>query len=133
MTEFHVSVKHGKPYVYPHCKPCQRAYVKRHYAANTAAYLAKAKKRKAETIGSVRDKLAAYLREHPCVDCGERDLVVLQFDHVRGKKKAHVSKLVTGGFPWEAIETEIQKCEVRCANCHTRKTAASLGWWNSAL
>lgn len=26
------------------------------------------------------------------------------------------------------LKTEIEKCEVRCANCHRRKTARDLGW-----
>jgi len=133
LSEFHVTVKYGKPHTYPHCKSCHRAYVKRHYQNNKQAYLDKARRSGKEAIGRAREKLVTYLETHPCVDCGEKDLVVLQFDHVRGEKKAHVSRLVTGGFPWKTIEAEIQKCEVRCANCHTRKTAASFGWWNTSL
>ena len=133
LTEFHRSVKYGKPYTYAHCKQCQRAYVQQHYLDNRDTYVAKAKRHKKKAIGIVREKLAAYLKEHPCIDCGEPDLVVLQFDHVKGEKKTEVSRLVTAGFPWETVEVEIRKCEVRCANCHTRKTATSFGWWNSAL
>jgi len=132
ISEFHITIKRGKPYLYPHCKPCQRAYVKNHYENNRQAYVDKARKRGKEVISCTRKRLAAYLETHPCIDCGEKDLVVLHFDHVRGEKRAHVSRLVTCGFPWETVEAEIQKCEVRCANCHTRKTAASFGWWNSS-
>ena len=80
-----------------------------------------------------RQRLVAYLRANPCVDCDEQDLVVLQFDHVRGKKTAAISKLVRLPAPWSRVLEEIEKCEVRCANCHTRKTAARGGWWNVAL
>ena len=69
-----------------------------------------------------RKKIESYLLEHPCVDCGEKDPIVLDFDHVRGTKKANVSFLVQTGHTWETVAKEIEKCDVRCANCHRRKT-----------
>jgi hypothetical protein len=48
---------------------------------------------------------------------------VLEFDHVRGVKRAEISKLVPHSSSIENIVTEIEKCVVRCANCHCRKTA----------
>lgn len=69
-----------------------------------------------------------YLANHPCVDCGEVDPIVLEFDHVRGKKINDVSVLVARGKPLLEIMTEIEKCEVRCGNCHRRKTARERGW-----
>lgn len=64
-----------------------------------------------------------YLESHPCVDCAEDDVVVLDFDHVRGVKKHMVSWLVANGYTVKAIQDEIDKCEVRCANCHRRRHA----------
>jgi hypothetical protein len=62
------------------------------------------------------------------MDCGESDIVVLQFDHVSSDKTANVSKLVGQGYGWSTIEKEIQKCEVVCANCHARRTAQQWHW-----
>jgi hypothetical protein len=70
----------------------------------------------------------AYLDEHPCVDCGENDPVVLQFDHVRGVKLNDVSRMITGGSSLAQIDAEIAKCDVRCANCHIKVTAQRAGW-----
>ena len=66
---------------------------------------------------------------HPCVDCGESDIVVLEFDHLRDKT-ANVSYLIsTGEIP--RIKEEIAKCEVVCANCHRRRTSERGGWYRS--
>ncbi len=67
--------------------------------------------------------LDAYLAEHPCVDCGEADIVVLEFDHVRGTKKRALSVLVKHASSLDVLRAEIAKCDVRCANCHRRQTA----------
>jgi len=71
-------------------------------------------------------RVFAYLIEHPCVDCGERDPIVLDFDH-RGGKISAISTLVRDRAEWVAIAAEIAKCDVRCANCHRRKTAEEVG------
>lgn len=57
-----------------------------------------------------------------CVDCGEKDLRVLDFDHVRGVKRAVVSMLINRRSSVRRIYEEIDKCDVRCANCHRRTT-----------
>ena len=77
-----------------------------------------------------------YLLEHPCVDCGESDPIVLDFDHVRGVKKADVKRMTAGSHAsLTQVMAEIAKCEVRCANCHRRATAARGGmhaWMTAA-
>jgi hypothetical protein len=65
----------------------------------------------------------AYLAAHPCVDCGEDDLRVLEYDHVRGEKRDDVGRLISTGAGVERIEAERAKCDVRCANCHREKSA----------
>lgn len=76
-----------------------------------------------------RGLVVEYLLTHPCVDCGEPDPVVLEFDHIDPETKTEaVCQLVTNRS-WERIKEEIDKCEVRCANCHRRKTHIQFGWW----
>jgi len=70
--------------------------------------------------------LLQYLEEHPCVDCGEDDVVVLEFDHLRDKARG-ISKM--RNHRWESVLAEIAKCEVVCANCHRRRTARRGGWY----
>lgn len=59
---------------------------------------------------------------------GDDDPVVLEFEHVRGHKDGSICGLIQRGFAWAAISAEIQKCEVRCCNCHRRKTAKQYGY-----
>lgn len=106
------------------CLECGRAYQKRHYARNREYYLTKAARRRRVEDAQILRLLIEYLSEHPCVDCGESDITVLQFDHVDPRLKDDaVSALMRGRVGWQRILTEIQKCDVRCGNCHRRRTA----------
>jgi hypothetical protein len=69
-----------------------------------------------------------YLRSHPCIDCGETDIVTLQFDHRDRATNRQELALLVIGTPWSVIAAEIESCDVRCANCHRRRTATQLGW-----
>jgi hypothetical protein len=70
--------------------------------------------------------LLELLDRSPCVDCGENDSVVLEFDHVDGKR-ADVTRLAMG-CGLERLEREIARCEIRCANCHRLRTLAAGSW-----
>ncbi len=70
-------------------------------------------------------KVLNHLHTHPCIDCGESDPVVLEFDHRENTKKiSAVAEMIGHNCGWEKIKTEIEKCDVRCANCHRRRTAS---------
>ena len=69
--------------------------------------------------------LIEYFESHPCVECGEADPIVLEFDHLRDKSFAIGPELAKRS--WQAILDEIEKCEVVCANCHRRRTAHRRG------
>jgi hypothetical protein len=62
-----------------------------------------------------------HKRKHPCVDCGEKDIDVLEFDHVRGEKKAAIGVMVQEGYSVDMLLKEISKCEIRCSNCHRKR------------
>lgn len=75
----------------------------------------------------------AYLRENPCIDCGEDDIVVLDFDHRDPSTKSFsISHRLRGTTSWKRIFEEIQKCDIRCANCHRKKTARQENWMKLA-
>lgn len=103
------------------CRGCQNARQREWYEKNKDKHKA-ATRAVTVKLGDVNfERLHEYLLAHPCVDCGEADPVVLQCDHLRDKN-ANVSQMMYQ-YKWEVIEKEIEKCEVRCANCHIRKTA----------
>ena len=70
-----------------------------------------------------------FLKTHPCVDCGESDPIMLDFDHVRGEKSNNIAKMISSCSALSTIFEEIRKCEVRCSNCHRKKTAELFGYF----
>lgn len=104
------------------CKYCQAELSKRHHQINKQIYNENTRIRKARIVSENTRHIAAYLSQHPCVDCGQTDMRLLEFDHVIGKKYRGIANLLSWGFNWQVIEAEIAKCEIRCANCHRIKT-----------
>ncbi len=110
------------------CRICKRIVQKNWYYKNKARHITNvARRRRSEETKTIRSILT-YLRQHPCVDCGEDNPVVLEFDHVKGNKLDSVCNLIRHGCSWAKIYAEIQKCDVRCCNCHRRKTAKQYGY-----
>jgi len=111
------------------CRECMRIYIRQHYQSNVDYYVKKAMRRKKAYIGIISKRVFNYLSTPPCVDCGEIDPIVLEFDHIDSATKiSTISEMVQRQRPWEKIMDEISKCEVRCANCHRRRTAKQQGW-----
>ena len=109
-----------------YCRPCRAAYKQEHYKRNRQRYIDNARRRDQRVLQERTLFMVQYLKEHPCVDCGERDVVVLDFDHIGEKKFALSSELKSR--PWTSVLAEMKKCEVVCANCHRRRTARRAGW-----
>ncbi len=86
----------------------------RHYLKNKNKVIQK------KNLARKRNKkfIVEYLLNHPCIDCNEKNIVVLEFDHVKGKKRKEISILANNTVSITTLLEEIKKCEVRCANCH---------------
>lgn len=111
----------------------QREYWKKYYYSNKDKVFAKAKAHDALQRIKLKEIIQKHLLDHPCVDCGESDPVVLEFDHVDPvEKKDNISTMVVKRVSVAKLVNEISKCEVRCCNCHRRKTAKQFNWNNLA-
>jgi hypothetical protein len=110
-----------------YCRDCHRKSVVDAQRNHREAFLKRLRRHNDKKRNETRRLIFEYLRAHPCVDCGEADVVVLDFDHQRDKKSS-ISKLIVSNKTWNYISREIEKCEVRCANCHRRRTAEKFGW-----
>ena len=89
------------------CRECFRAYFRargdRHRKQSRAA--------QERRLASRRSYVFAYLDSHPCVDCGEDDLRVLDFDHVE-PRVSYVADLVRRCASQEELAAEVARCEV---------------------
>jgi len=59
-----------------------------------------------------------------CVDCGESNLLVLEYDHARGEKCFNIMEGARRA-PYVSLAKlaeEIAKCDLVCSNCHTVRT-----------
>jgi hypothetical protein len=69
---------------------------------------------------SKRRFLAAVKETCGCIDCGARE-GRLDFDHRPGTTK--LFSLAHPRCSWARLLAELEKCDVRCASCHTRRHA----------
>ncbi len=110
-----------------YCRQCYSGVHKAYYQDTSSGI----KNRRIRTANQSRKRnqkiVCQYLQANPCIDCGEADPVVLHFDHVRGEKFRDISQLMRGAST-DTLLAEIAKCEIRCANCHMRVTAARANW-----
>ena len=110
-----------------YCKECQNIRSKAHYNKYKAKYIKKARKRNKEILEQIHKYVWEFLSKNPCIDCGETDIVVLEFDH-KTNKLYNISDLIKDRSSLVKVKTELENCVVRCANCHRRKTAREFGW-----
>lgn len=105
------------------CRTCACDASREYYRNNRAKHKAYVSKQKKITRERVRQNLWDYLVQHPCIVCGVSDPRVLEFAHRDASTKLDdVAQMVSRAVSWERIYAEIQKCDVKCANCHRLQT-----------
>ena len=114
------------------CRACRSDYHRAWWRKNRVDQMPRIRRNRKKRDSEIEQRIWNYLFTHACVDCGETDLAVLQFDHLRDKVAA-ISTIWRRQGSWRAVELEISKCEVRCANCHARKTARELGNYKTRI
>lgn len=112
------------------CKNCHKVHASNYYNKNKKACAKRSYLRNRKHLESVRVYMLEFFKGKSCVDCGESDPVVFEFDHIDPTTKSNnVSVLIQSYNSIETIKNEIAKCEIRCANCHKRKTAKDQKWY----
>jgi len=110
------------------CRVCFKSYWETRYYEKHQHYLNSHNESRNKLREQNARRVFEYLKNHSCINCGESDPIVLEFDHRdRSDKIESVSQLIRNSS-WKRIELEIQKCDVLCANCHRRKTAAEFNY-----
>lgn len=123
--EYFYGASKGKYGVDSRCKPCASAYNKHWLRKNGSRQLNYQKDR--------RRNLADWVdtfKNVPCADCGQEfPPYCMDFDHLpEHEKLAQIPQLVSRRATKQQILSEIEKCEVVCANCHRKRTVARGQW-----
>lgn len=99
---------------------------KEYYTAYNRAYYHKHKRkiRKQQQVWEAeRARIVRSLKERPCMDCGiQYPHYVMDWDHRDPTQKVMGVSRMTTRVPLEALLTEIEKCDLVCANCHRERT-----------
>ena len=111
LADFQTKVQNGKKGWEGQCRPC---------TINRGAL----------NRFDLRTYVFNYLKKHPCVDCGETNVLALEFDHIHSKKFDIATALVSN-INLDLVKKEIKKCVVRCSNCHRIKTHLGMNSWRS--
>lgn len=110
------------------CRVCDKEYHDEYYSKNRDKEIQRSGVARDIARNRNREYLIDYLANHPCIDCYETDIVVLEFDHITNNKYKSIAEMAWSCHSIKSIEKEIAKCVVRCANCHRRKTAKQFNW-----
>jgi len=106
------------------CKPCQRAYAKQHYAANTETYVARSTARNHQVKDAYHAALAPLIEAGVCACCGlphgtEVEGKPARLVHVRkeGYEGAPLHDIIREKRSQAAFDEALANSELRCDTC----------------
>lgn len=113
-TEFY---RRGEKGLQARCKTCTSEGHAAYYKGREGIYRSRNKK----LVHDLREEVNQF-KQSPCTDCKQTyPPYVMDWDHVRGVKRAGLAKLIGDGKRQAALD-ELAKCELVCANCHRIRT-----------
>lgn len=109
------------------CKNCQKIYHKTWYALEKNSTQVKNRSLINNKKYQYRNKyfIINLLKTSKCQDCGNNDIRVLEFDHIKNKKFS-IARMANEAYSLKLLKAEIAKCEIVCANCHRIRTLTRL-------
>lgn len=120
IDQFHKRTKPNKIVIrQARCKICASEIAQKRY--ENPAYR-KAVRDRAKLARIKSQEIMFEKLSEGCIDCKEKDIRCLEFDHVTEKKEQDISVMRRQGKGQSKIIEEISKCVVRCANCHRKRT-----------
>ena len=89
-------------------KKDQAAASKRHYEANKEKVKSRSRERNKKQLVVNKEYVDKVKSNSGCVDCGETNHIVLDFDHIDGDKYKNISTMVHEYYSIDAIQKEIR-------------------------
>ena len=110
------------------CKICKVSENKKNYFKDPSKH----RESKIKRVKVLRNYVFDFLKNKECVDCGNNNPVVLEFDHINDNKIDNISKMIWKAVKIDTLIKEIKKCEIRCANCHRIRTSKINNWFKGS-
>ena len=110
------------------CKTCQQEQGRERYSNDPKNVKEINRASRWRAREDARRFIYEYLTGRTCADCGESDITVLTFDHVRGEKKMNIADMVSQGSSLKAISQELEKTDIVCFNCHMKREWRKRGY-----
>ncbi len=107
------------------CRECSKIRSKIYYKENKEEHKSVTSRNRSILINN-NVRIVRLIKENcQCANCGEKEVVCLDFHHTKDKRK-EIGVGLHSGWSLNSIITEMKKCVVFCANCHRKYHAGKL-------